>query len=110
MISFLVLPIDSGFAMQHAVKANFWACDNVLFALERPLSNTENEIEELQEFFSTSINDFDVGHLYTSLQYKKTRQPMNPKKQFVFRYAIKSTRFILKLYLLTIQKLLFSAS
>ena len=107
MISFLVLPLDSRFALQHAVKANFWACDNALFALEMPLSNTKSEIKELQKLF-VSNNDFDVAHLYTSLQYKKTRQARNPKKRFVFRYAIKSTRFVLKLYFLTIQKLLFS--
>ena len=107
-ISFLVIPLDSRFAMQHAVKANFWACDNVLFALEKPLSNTESEIKNLQKVFSPSINDNDIAHLYTSLQYKKTKQNRSLTKSFVVRYVLKSARFILKLYFLTIQKWLYS--
>ena len=99
MICFLVLPLDSRFALQHAVKANFWACDNALFALEMPLSNTKSEIKELQKLFASNT-DFDVAHLYTSLQYKKTKQSMNPKKCFVFKYTIKSIHFVLKLYFL----------
>ena len=52
MVSLAIFPIDPKFAFQHAVKANFWACDNALFALERPLSNTESEINEIKEIFS----------------------------------------------------------
>ena len=106
-ISFLVIPLDPKFAMQHAVKANFWACDNVLFALEKPLSNTKSEINSVQKIFSQSINKDDVNHLNKSLQYKKTKFA-KLKKLFVIRYAIKSTRFVLKLYILTIQKWLVS--
>lgn len=104
IICFLVIPLDSKFAMQHAVKANFWACDNVLFALEQPLSNTESEIKYLQEILSPSINGNDVAHLNTSLRYKKTKNSPNLTKRFAIKYAINSTRFVLKLYLLTIQK------
>ena len=42
MASMVIFPVDPRFAFQHAVKANFWACDNALFALERPLSDTES--------------------------------------------------------------------
>ncbi len=104
MISFLVMPIDSRFAMQHAVKANFWACDNVLFAMDQPLSNAKSEIKHLQDIFSHDLNESDVAHLNTSLKYKTSRKILKAKNRFVIRYAVKSTRFVLKLYSLTIQK------
>jgi len=107
MMSFVIFPIDYRFAFQHAVKANFWACDNSLFALEKPLSNTESEIREIEKIFSDSNAEqiLDVNHLYQSMQYKKHKETGNLSKLFVFKYILKTTKFVLTLYLMTIQKM-----
>lgn len=106
MMSIVILPIDYRFAFQHAIKANFWACDNVLFALEKPLSNSENQIKELQKIFSDS--DIDMSHLDISLQYKKRNHFTRLTKSFVFKYVLKTSSFVATLYLKTLQKLLYS--
>ena len=84
MVSLAIFPIDPKFAFQHIVKANFWACDNALFALERPLSNTESEINKIKEIFSdaTEKNNrvIDITHLQASLQYKKHKGFSNPSR------------------------------
>ena len=111
MMSFVIFPIDSRFAFQHAVKANFWACDNSLFALERPLSNTESEVREIEEIFSDSKSTehtLDVNHLHQSVQYKKHSGTQNISRRFVFRYILKTTKFVVVLYSRTLQKMLSS--
>ena len=108
MASLVIFPIDPKFAFQHAVKANFWACDNVLFALERPLSNTESEINEIKEIFSdaTAKNAeiIDMDHLQASLQYKKHKEFSNLSRNFIFRYIVKTVKFVMTLYIMTLQK------
>lgn len=107
MMSFVIFPIDYRFAFQHAVKANFWACDNSLFALEKPLSNTESEIREIEKIFSDSNAEqiLDVNHLHQSIQYKKYKEIGDLSKLFVFKYILKTTKFVMTLYLMTIQKI-----
>ena len=114
MMSVIILPIDSKFAFQHAVKANFWACDNVLFALERPLSNSQNSIKEIKTIFSNQrkqeLDEYvvNVNHLQLSIKYKlnPTDEPL--PRIFVLKYILKTGIFISKLYLKTMQKVLFS--
>ena len=108
MMSFVIFPIDSRFAFQHAVKANFWACDNSLFALERPLSNTKCEVIEIEKIFSDSKSTehvLDVNHLHQSMQYKKHNDAENLSKRFVFKYILKTTKFVMVLYFMTLQKM-----
>ena len=109
MASLIIFPIDSKFAFQHAVKANFWACDNVLFALERPLSNTKSEINEIKEIFSdvTTKNAkvIDMNHLQLSLQYKKHKEFSSLSRQFIFKYMLRTVKFVVTLYLMTLQKI-----
>ena len=108
MMSFVIFPIDSRFAFQHAVKANFWACDNSLFALERPLSNTKCEVIEIEKIFSNSKSTehvLDVNHLHQSMQYKKHNDAENLSKRFVFKYILKTTKFVMVLYSMTLQKM-----
>lgn len=109
MMSFVIFPLDAKFAFYHAVKANFWACDNALFALEKPLSNTESEIVELEKIFgsnSKKIPYMDVNHLHTSLQYKKERKEITKlTKRFIFRYMIRTTRFVMMLYYMILKKM-----
>ena len=103
MMSFVIFPFSPKSAFSHAVKANFWACDDVLFALDKPLSTTKQEIEEICSIFGKS--EIDSDHLVQSLEYKKTKDDMNLKKGFVIRYMLKSTKFVYGLYAVTLRKL-----
>ena len=111
-LSLVLLPIDFRFAFQHAIKANFWACDNVLFALEQPLSNTFTEVEEIKKIFSnpSDCNNYtiDVNHLQLSLNYKKNSHIENLSRIFVLKYIFKTAGFISKLYFQTLQKIILS--
>jgi len=107
MMSFIIFPIDYRFAFQHAVKANFWACDNSLFALGKPLSDTESEIKEIENIFSDSNSEWtlDVSHLHQSIQYKRRKEMGDLSRLFVFKYMLKTTKFVMTLYLMTLQKM-----
>lgn len=119
MMSVVILPIDSKFAFQHAVKANFWACDNVLFALERPLSSTSEEINEIKTIFSSPAEQeqnentsddkrIDVNHLQLSMKYKLNSPDANLSGFFVLKYIFSTGVFISNLYLKTLRKVLSS--
>ncbi|WP_297471598.1 nucleotidyltransferase domain-containing protein [Nitrosopumilus sp.] len=103
MMSFVIFPFSPKSAFSHAVKANFWACDDVLFALDKPLSTTKEEVREICSIFNKS--EIDVNHLLTSLEYKKTKDNMKMNKGFVIRYMLKSTKFVYGLYAVTLKKL-----
>lgn len=103
MMSFVIFPFCIKTAFSHAVKANFWACDDVLFALDMPLSTTKQEIKKICSIFGKS--EIDSDHLMQSLEYKKTKDEMEMKKGFVMRYMLKSTKFVYGLYAVTLRKL-----
>ena len=103
MMSFVIFPFSSRSAFSHAVKANFWACDDVLFALDKPLSTTKQEVKEICSIFNKS--EIDTDHLMASLEYKKTKDDMEMEKGFVFRYILKTTKFVYGLYGITLRKL-----
>lgn len=103
MMSFVIFPYSSKSAFSHAVKANFWACDNVLFALDIPLSTTKQEVREICSLFDKS--EIDSDHLILSLEYKKTKDDMEMKRMFVMSYMLKSTKFVYGLYAVTLRKL-----
>ena len=103
MMSFVIFPFSPKSAFSHAVKANFWACDDVLFALDKPLSTTKQEVKEICSIFGKS--EIDSEHLMMSLEYKKTKDGMKIKKRFVIQYMLKSTKFVYGLYIVTLRKL-----
>lgn len=103
MMSFVIFPFSSKSAFSHAVKANFWACDDVLFALDKPLSTTKQEVKEICSIFNKS--EIDIEHLLMSLEYKKTKDDLEMKKGFIFRYILKTTKFVYRLYGVTLRKL-----
>lgn len=103
MMSFIIFPYSSKSAFSHAVKANFWACDDVLFALDKELSNTKQEVKEICTIFDKS--EIDLDHLMLSLEYKKTKDNMKMKKLFVMLYMLKTTKFVYGLYAVTLRKL-----
>ncbi len=104
MMSFVIFPFSFNSAFSHAVKANFWACDDVLFALDKPLSTTKQEILDICSIFGKS--EIDSEHLLMSLEYKKTKDNMKLSKGFVFGYMIKSTKFVYGLYAVALKKML----
>lgn len=65
MMSFIIFPYSPKSAFSHAVKANFWACDDVLFALDQPLSTTRQEVKKICSIFGRS--EIDSDHLMLSL-------------------------------------------
>ncbi len=103
MMSFIIFPYSPKSAFSHAVKANFWACDDVLFAMDKPLSTTTQEVKEICSIFGKS--EIDSEHLLLSLEYKKTKDDMKLKKRFVISYMLKSTKFVYGLYAVTLRKL-----
>ncbi|MCE2506769.1 MAG: nucleotidyltransferase domain-containing protein [Nitrosopumilaceae archaeon] len=103
MMSFVIFPYSYKSAFSHAVKANFWACDDVLFALDKPLSTTKQEIQEICSIFGKA--EIDSDHLMKCLEYKKNQNDMEMKKGFVLRYMLKSTKFVYGLYAITLLKL-----
>ncbi len=103
MMSFIIFPYSPMSAFSHAVKANFWACGDVLFALDIPLSTTKQEVKEICSLFGKS--EIDSEHLMLSLEYKKTKDDMKMRKRFVMQYMLKSTRFVYGLYAVTLRKL-----
>jgi predicted nucleotidyltransferase len=103
LMSFVIFPFSVNSAFSHAIKANFWACDDVLFALDKPLSTTKQEVNQICEIFESEI---DKEHLLESLEYKKIKEELKIKPRFVFAYMLKSTKFVYGLYGSTILKLL----
>ncbi len=101
-MGYVIFPFSASSAFSHAIKANFWACDDVLFALDKPLSTTRQEVKEICTIFGKEI---DSEHLYQSLNYKKSKDTMNVEKGFVFRYLLKSTGFVYGLYGNTLKKI-----
>lgn len=103
LMSFVIFPYSPKSAFSHAVKANFWACNDVLFAFDKPLSTTRQEVKEICTIFDKS--EVDSNHLMLSLEYKKTKDDMSMKKIFVMSYMLKSTKFVYGLYAVTLKKL-----
>ena len=103
MMSFVIFPYSPKSAFSHAVKANFWACDDVLFALDKPLSTTRQEVKEICSLFDRS--EIDSDHLMLSLEYKKTKDDLKLGKRFVLGYMLKSTKFVYGLYAVALRKI-----
>ncbi len=103
MMSFIIFPYDARSAFTHAVKANFWACDDVLFALDEPLSTTKQEAMKISSIFSHS--KINLNHLMLSLEYKKTNHVLKINKIFILSYMFKSLKFVYHLYAITLRKL-----
>ncbi len=103
MMSFVILPLDPKMAFSHAVKANLWACDDVLFAFEKPLSTTSKEVQEIKKMFKNS--DLELKHLDEALKYKHKINIKDLTRDFVLKFALKSTRFVFSLYFQALRKM-----
>jgi len=103
MMSFVILPLEPKIAFSHAVKANLWACDDVLFAFEKPLSTTSKEVEEIKKMFKNS--DLEMKHLDEALGYKRKIGVKDLTRSFVLKYTLKSTGFVFGLYFQALRKM-----
>ncbi len=103
IMSCIILPYSAKTSFSHAVKANLWACDDVLFAFEKPLSTTSKEIQQIKRMFKGTELEFE--HLDEALQYKRKIKIENLTRGFVFKYMAKSTGFVFGLYLQTLKKM-----
>ncbi len=103
MMSFIIFPYDAKSAFIHVVKANFWACGDVLFALDEPLSTSKQEVMKISSIFCHS--EINSNHLMLSLEYKKTKHVLKMNKIFILSYMFKSLKFIYQLYAITLKKL-----
>lgn len=103
MMSLVILPYSAKTSFSHAVKANLWACDDVLFAFEKPLSTTSKEIQQIKKMFKETELEFE--HLDEALQYKRKIKIENLTRVFVFKYMAKSTGFVFGLYLHALKKM-----
>ena len=106
MMSFAILPYSAKTSFSHAVKANLWACDDVLSAFEKPLSTTFKEIQQVKKMFKGY--DVEFKHLDEALQYKRKIQTDNLTRLFVLKYLAKSTGFVIGLYIQTLKKMLWN--
>lgn len=106
LMSLIIIPYSAKTSFSHAVKANLWACDDVLFAFEKPLSTTSKEIQQVKKMFKGSELEFE--HLDEALQYKKKINIENLTRIFVLKYMAKSTGFVFGLYLQTLKKMFWS--
>ena len=104
IMSFVLLPLEPKIAFSHAVKANLWACDDVLFAFEKPLSTTSIEIQEIKKLFKNS--NLEMKHLDEALKYKRKIDVKDLTRSFVLKYTLKSTGFVFGLYFQALRKML----
>lgn len=101
-VSCITFLLDSKFAFQHAIKANFWACDNTLFILERPLLGIKQTVDKISEIFKDE--KLDINHLKKSFIYKNDPNSVRLTRGFVLKYILKTTKFTTSLYIKSIKK------
>lgn len=99
-MSVISFPLDHNFSLSHASKATLWACEDSLFALNRPLSSTKVERQMLLEIFGNIIK---FEHLDQTLALKKEKNQKTITKGFVAKYILNTIYFISKLYFHTIE-------
>ena len=98
IMSLLSFPFDEQFSLQHSMKATIWACEDVLFALDIPLSTTANEASTVASIFGKDKH-IDLTHLKKTIALKSTKfQEGNPSRGFVARHILSTILFILTLY------------
>lgn len=102
LIGFFMLPFDIMFSLEHSVKATIWACEDVLFALDLPLSSTKREFKTLKEVFGSS-DRIDFSHVERTLHLKYDRWSRREINGcFVAKHMFHSLKFIFILYFYTL--------
>jgi len=98
VMSLFSFPIDELFSLNHSIKATIWACEDVLFALNIPLSSTTEELSRLERFFNR-YKKVDLSHAKKTVVLKrKLVSKGDVSKGFVAKYILQTILFVLALY------------
>lgn len=101
VMSLLSFPLDELFSLKHSIKATVWACEDVLFALDIPLSTCANEASVIAGIFGKGTG-LNLSHLEKTIALKRARSSEHePSKGFVAKYILSTILFILTLYYCT---------
>jgi predicted nucleotidyltransferase len=95
VMSIISFPFDENFSLKHSIKATLWACEDILFALDCPLSSVTKEVALIKKIFGTTI---DLDHVLLSMKIKQLNRDFYFTKGFIAKHIIKTTLFIIKLY------------
>ena len=100
-MSLLSFPVDELFSLKHSIKATVWACEDVLFALDIPLSTSANEASIIADIFGKDTG-VDLTHLKKTIALKSARSLEDElSKGFVAKHILSTILFILTLYYCT---------
>lgn len=98
LVSLLSFLSDMIFSLNHAVKATIWACEDVLFALDLPLSSTAKELQILQGIFSRQVS-VNISHAWKACRLKHKHISIETtSKGFVAKFILQTIVFIFILY------------
>lgn len=98
MMSLISFPINAVFSLNHSIKATIWACEDVLFAFNVPLSSTTEELGILEEMFN-KYKKMDFSHARKTVILKRKKiSKTDVSKGFVAKYILQTMLFVLALY------------
>lgn len=98
VVGVLSLPLDEMFALKHFMKATLWACEDVLFALDMPLSTYRKEICTLEGILNKN-NYMNLNHARRTIALRNhMTNEKDISKGFVAKYALYTLFFIFRLY------------
>ena len=101
-MSLLSFPFDESFALKHSMKATVWASEDMLFALDIPLSSMAQEVQTFIEIFAKN-KTINVDHLIKTVSYRSRKtSDIHLSRGFVAKYILSTILFILTLYYETI--------
>lgn len=98
VMSLFSFPIDELFSLNHSIKATTWACEDVLFAFNIPLSSTTEELDRIERIFN-GHEKMDFSHAKkTMILKRKLVSKGDVSKGFVAKYILQTILFVLTLY------------
>ena len=98
VMSLFSFPVDEMFSLNHSIKATIWACEDVLFAFNMPLSSTTEELGSLERIFNR-YEKVDFSHAKKTVLLKsKLVSRREVSKGFVAKHILQTILFVLTLY------------
>lgn len=98
VMGILSLPLDKMFALKHSMKATIWACEDVLFAMDIPLSTYKEEIYTLEKILDKN-NNISLNHAKRTIALRNHLTKENEiNKGFVAKYTLDTLFFIIDIY------------
>lgn len=101
--SFITVIFDPVLSLQHAVKATKWASEDVLVAIDEPLSTTHQEFTRVEYLFR-GCKGLDFNHLDVTMDFLVNWLELKHTVtlKVVTKYLFDATLFIITLYAYTI--------